>query len=74
MLTKIKTAVYAAIPTSAAAAITAALASGDWRVILGAALGPFVPVVGAYLKPEPIDSALGYLRRKGIDVKPPVSE
>lgn len=74
MLTKIKAAVYAAIPTSAAAAITAALASGDWRVILGAALGPFVPVAGAYLKPEPIESALGYLRRKGIDIEPPVSE
>ncbi len=73
MLTKIKTALYAAIPTSAAAALTAALASGDWRVILGAALGPFVPVAGAYFKAEPIDSALAYLSRKGIKVKAPAA-
>lgn len=74
MLTKIKTALYAAIPTSAAAALAAALASGDWKLILAGALGPFVPVAGAYLKPEPIASALDYLRGKGIDVKAPTAE
>lgn len=72
MLTKIKAAALAAVPTAAAATLTAVLSGAtDWKVILGAALGPFVPVVGAYVKAEPIESALGYLRGKGIDVKVP---
>lgn len=71
MLKKVKVAVYAAIPTAVAAAITSALAGAHWEVILAAAIAPFVPVAGAYFKPEPIDSALDYLRTKGVSVTVP---
>lgn len=70
MLKKIKTALYAAVPTSVAAVLTAGLAGGwDWKLLLGAGLGPFVPVAGAYLKAEPLADIMLYLGRHGIPVE-----